>query len=64
MTHTYAILTVSRRTFDEVRSKLADAGYDFALHDGGATLDMHGITLQVEEQPSDDEIEALTTGDA
>lgn len=58
--HTYAIMTVSKRTFDEVQSKLVDAGYDHALHDHGTTLDMHGIAFQMEEQPSDAEIESLT----
>lgn len=51
MTRTYAILDVSRRTYDEIRRLLSDAGYDHALHEpnpdgGGEMIDMHGIALR------------------
>lgn len=45
MTYTYALMEVSRATFEEIREKLRAAGYDDALHDDEATLDMHGIAL-------------------
>ena len=50
MTYTYAILHVSRSTYDEIRTKLADAGYEWAFHksDEGEVIDMHGIGLSVE----------------
>ena len=47
MTYTYAIMEVSRATFDEIAEKLRAAGYDHAFHDGDATLDMHGIALRL-----------------
>ncbi len=46
MTHSYAILTVSAATFQEVADKLRDAGYGHAF-DGGR-IDMHGIALAVD----------------
>ncbi len=48
MTHTYALMEVSRAAFDEIKAKLLAAGYDHAVHDDGATLDMHGIALVVD----------------
>jgi hypothetical protein len=49
MSHTYAILTVSRRTFDEIKQKLRAAKYDQAFVDV-ETLDMHGIALEPEDE--------------
>lgn len=46
MTRTYAVLEVSRATFDEIADKLREAGYGHAFDDGGRTIDMHGIGLQ------------------
>lgn len=43
--HTYAILEISQTAYDEIRSKLAAAGYEHAFHDGGV-IDMHGIAVQ------------------
>jgi hypothetical protein len=43
-THTYALLPVSKQTFDEIARKLRDAGYDHAFDDG--VIDMHGIGLE------------------
>lgn len=50
MTYTYAILPVSRSTYDEIRSKLSEAGYQHAFHqdEGSEVIDMHGIALKVE----------------
>lgn len=45
MTYTYAILEVSKATFDE----LVDAKYDHAFNDdddGALVIDMHGIALK------------------
>lgn len=53
MTHTYALLEVSKDAFDEIVTKLRAAGYDHAireseLRDGvvfAYEIDMHGIGL-------------------
>jgi hypothetical protein len=44
MTHTYAILDVSKKTFDEIRAKLDAAGYQHAFDRD--VIDMHGIALR------------------
>jgi hypothetical protein len=54
VTHTYAILEISRAAWDEIRRKLADAGYRHAFHDN-ETIDMHGIALQPEPEESHEE---------
>lgn len=41
-THTYVELELSQSAYDEVRRKLAEAGYDHAFMDDGA-IDMHGL---------------------
>ena len=50
VTHTYAIMEVSQETFDEIRAKLLEAGYDDQIHPTRylaiELLDMHGIALQ------------------
>lgn len=48
MTHTYAILQVSREAFDEIEGKLLEAGYEDQIHeeDGVVVIDMHGIAIQ------------------
>jgi len=48
MTHTYAILQVSKSTFEEISKKLKAVKYDHAFDedDGKVTIDMHGIALQ------------------
>lgn len=43
MTHTYAVLDVSRAAYDEIRRKLDAAGYQHAFD--GDVIDMHGIAL-------------------
>jgi hypothetical protein len=50
-THTYAILPVSKRAYDEIRAKLEAADYHHAFH--GELIDMCGIALQAEppEEP-------------
>lgn len=47
MSRTYASMEVSHVAFQEVRSKLIDAGYEHAVHDdeNTVTLDMYGIAL-------------------
>jgi len=47
MTHTYALLGVSQGTYNEIRAKLTEAGYQHAFGDDGE-IDMHGIALVVE----------------
>jgi hypothetical protein len=46
-THTYAVMEVSRATYDEIARKLTEAGYDHAFIEDsdGVALDMHGIAL-------------------
>ncbi len=46
MTHTYALLTVSRACYDEIASLLHGAEYEQAFMDNGA-IDMGGIALTV-----------------
>lgn len=52
-THTFAVLEVSRSTFEEIKKKLNDAGYDHAMIGGGKggrlTIDMHGIGLECKD---------------
>jgi hypothetical protein len=50
-THTYAILEVSIGTFEEIETKLRQAGYAHAFDDG--LIDMNGIALEKEELPVD-----------
>jgi hypothetical protein len=46
-TYTYAVLPVSMATYDEIRKKLAEAGYQDQFHYDGheEVIDMHGIAL-------------------
>ena len=45
MSYIYVTLAVSRAAFEEIKEKLEEAGYFFEDE-----LDMHGITLIVEEE--------------
>jgi hypothetical protein len=55
-THTYAVLDVSKPTFDEIKGLLEKAGYQHAFdtHDGRLLIDMHGIALADENTKSDE----------
>lgn len=47
-THTYAVLEISERAFDEIKEKLSKADYKHAFHEDderGTVIDMHGIAL-------------------
>ena len=44
MTHTYAIMEVSREAYREIRARLEVADYGHAIQPGGE-LDMRGIAL-------------------
>jgi hypothetical protein len=49
MTHTYAVLEISRKAYDEIHAKLEDAGYQHAfIHEdeGRDVIDMHGIAVK------------------
>lgn len=46
MTRTYAILEVSPEAYQEIREKLAAAGYEDQFH--GNVIDMHGIAVKAE----------------
>lgn len=51
MSHTYAVLHVSKRTHDEIKKLLAESGYDNQFH-ADDIIDMHGIGLQpIPEKP-------------
>lgn len=48
MTHTYVVLQISKRAFEEIRKKLLEAGYQHAMHDDeehGVLIDMHGLAI-------------------
>lgn len=47
MTYTYVIINVSKSTYEEIATKLDEAGYDHAIDDDG-TLNMHGLALVCE----------------
>lgn len=49
-THTFVVLEVSQPCYDEIAAKLRAAGYDHAFGTDG-NIDMHGIALNVEEEP-------------
>lgn len=51
MSYTYATMEVSKQTFEEVKAKLLAAGYEYAVHDKGEILDMHGTALVAEAAP-------------
>ena len=53
MTYTYAIMEVSRATFDEIAAKLRAVGYEQAFDDDGATIDMHGLALRVASEEAE-----------
>lgn len=56
MTHTYAILEVSRTAYDEIAAKLREAGYNHAFEavrevnragrPATIVIDMHGIAIR------------------
>ncbi|MDQ3562701.1 MAG: hypothetical protein M3436_00700 [Pseudomonadota bacterium] len=50
MTHTYAVLEVSQATYDEIKAKLIEAGYNHAFH--AHLIDMHGIALKPPDHPT------------
>jgi hypothetical protein len=50
-THTYAVLEISSAVYNEIASKLRDAGYDHVFD--GAVIDMHGIALQAATDEQD-----------
>jgi len=56
-THTYAIMKVSKATYDEIERLLQEAGYDHAIMEDGA-LDMHGIAIAHPQEDEDNEKEA------
>ncbi len=53
-TRTFVIMEVSQAAHDEIRAKLLEGGYDFAVWeegDDGTLLDMNGIALGIETAP-------------
>jgi hypothetical protein len=49
-THTYAKLPLSPTAYEEIATKLKDAGYDHAFI-GNGDIDMHGIGVSKEQVP-------------
>lgn len=49
-THTYAILPVSRSAFEEIKSKLTEAGYEHVFDEDGNVIDMNGLALMDEQK--------------
>jgi hypothetical protein len=53
-THTYAILELSKASFEEIKTKLENAGYQDQIHvngeDGRIVVDMHGIAVAAEKK--------------
>lgn len=47
-THTYAMLPVSRATWEEIAAKLREANYSHAFDDEEGVIDMNGIGLSVD----------------
>lgn len=43
-THTYVTLEVSQAAYNEIATKLREAGYDHVFGDDGE-IDMHGLAL-------------------
>lgn len=63
-TYTYALMEVSQATFNEVKEKLLDAGYEDALmrEEPNLHLNMHGLALALEapkKKPTIAELEAI-----
>ncbi len=52
-THTYAVLEVSSKAYQEVRALLAAAGYEHAFIESkkAEVIDMHGIALSSGSEP-------------
>lgn len=51
MTHTYAILVLSKAAWKEIRDKLAGTGYEDQIHDD--KIDMHGIAVQADSEEAE-----------
>ena len=57
MTHTYAVLFVSRSAYNEIACKLRGAGYDYVFTEGTGKeeIDMHGIGISPDPEEIDSE---------
>jgi hypothetical protein len=53
-TYTFAILEVSKETYEEISSKLKTTGYEHAFHQlaEGEVIDMHGVAIRAEGGPA------------
>ena len=54
-THTYAVMKISKKAFDEIAQKLKDAGYAHSFINSNE-IDMHGIAIKP-VTPEDEEYE-------
>ena len=66
MTYTYVFVDVSSQTFREVYAALEAADYGHAFHDGGQTIDLHGLALRENPEmfPSQAQADAFQRGTA
>lgn len=58
-THTYVILELSQRAYEEIRDSLEKAGYQHAFHedmDGRPVIDMQGLAVATERVPPPNDI--------
>lgn len=62
-TYTYAIMEVSKETYEEIAKKMVEAGYEHTFHETreGRVIDMHGIALKQQQEVS--QPPQLTAGD-
>lgn len=65
-THTFAVMELSEKTYEEIFSKIAQAGYDHALIDGDGKqlIDMHGIAVMQEDLVKSDRTVLIEVVDA
>lgn len=64
--HTFAVMELSEKTYEEIFSKIAQAGYDHALleEDGKQLIDMHGIAVMQEDLVKSDRTVLIEVVDA
>ncbi len=58
-TYTYVVLDLSKAAFDEIKAKLAAAGYEHAFHqdsERGLVIDMNGLAVAVEDKRPTSEV--------
>jgi len=61
MTHTFAILGISKAAYEEIRELLKSAGYEHAIMQqvGREVIDMHGIAISIQSPELEQNPEAV-----